>query len=140
MVLIAAVMLIYYLNRPEHLPAISNYTQLTHDGEQKFLTATDGSRIYLGVGPYQILWNRADARFGGDPVRIEVPLPNTPPSGVITERATTCLLSNTSPTPLSFQAGCGGFPSWVVLHDESGLSWPRCDLVSRWFEGRVLQP
>ena len=78
-VLIAAVMLIYYLNRPEHLPAISNYTQLTHDGEQKFLTATDGSRIYLGVGPYQSSGIAQMPVSGGDPVRIEVPLPNTHP-------------------------------------------------------------
>ena len=30
-------------------PEVSNYTQLTHDGEAKFLAGTDGSRLYLGM-------------------------------------------------------------------------------------------
>ena len=34
--------------RPE--PKVSNYLQLTHDGQQKSLIGTDGSRLYLGLG------------------------------------------------------------------------------------------
>ena len=30
-------------------PVVSNYVQLTHDGQPKALGATDGSRLYLGV-------------------------------------------------------------------------------------------
>jgi len=34
--------------RPE--PKVSNYVQLTHDGQQKSLIGTDGARLYLGLG------------------------------------------------------------------------------------------
>ena len=36
--------------RPAPAPKVSNYVQLTHDGQPKSLIGTDGSRLYLGVG------------------------------------------------------------------------------------------
>jgi Tol biopolymer transport system component/DNA-binding winged helix-turn-helix (wHTH) protein len=36
-----------YLRRPLPPPRITEYTQLTHDGRDKFLAATDGTRIYF---------------------------------------------------------------------------------------------
>jgi serine/threonine protein kinase/Tol biopolymer transport system component len=78
-VIAAAGMLTYYLTRPEELPAISNYTQLTHDGEGKLLTGTDGSRLYLAVGPYNSFGIAQMPVSGGDPVRIGVPSPHMYP-------------------------------------------------------------
>jgi len=42
--------LIYFLSRPPTEPSVSNYVQLTHDGQQKSLIATDGARLYLSLG------------------------------------------------------------------------------------------
>ncbi len=42
--------LAYFWMQPALVPKISNYVQLTHDGEPKALVGTDGSRIYLGIG------------------------------------------------------------------------------------------
>ncbi len=79
---VAAVALIYYWTRPEPLPQAANYTQLTHDGEAKFLAGTDGSRLYLGVGPFN-LFNVAQMPVsGGDPIRIPMPSPHMYPLGL----------------------------------------------------------
>jgi len=79
---IAAVALIYYWTRTQSPPQASNYTQLTHDGEAKFLAGTDGSRLYLGVGPYN-LFNFAQMPVsGGDPVRIPMTSPHMYPLGL----------------------------------------------------------
>ncbi len=48
-VLAAAAALAYFWMQPPAAPALSNYVQLTHDGQPKALGATDGSRLYLGV-------------------------------------------------------------------------------------------
>jgi serine/threonine protein kinase/Tol biopolymer transport system component len=42
--------LIYFLAQPPSSPKVSNYVQLTHDGQQKSLFATDGARLYLSLG------------------------------------------------------------------------------------------
>ncbi len=47
---LAAGVLAYHLTRPVPAPKVSNYVQLTHDGLQKNLIATDGSRLYLNSG------------------------------------------------------------------------------------------
>ena len=45
-----AAVVAYFWIRPAPAPEISNYVQLTHDGQRKSLIGTDGSRLYLGVG------------------------------------------------------------------------------------------
>src|SRR5579871_3422688 len=42
--------LAYFLTRATPVPRVSNYVQLTHDGRQKSLIGTDGSRLYLELG------------------------------------------------------------------------------------------
>jgi len=44
---VAAAVLAYLWTRPLPVPKVSNYVQLTHDGQQKYLVGTDGSRLYL---------------------------------------------------------------------------------------------
>lgn len=51
--LVAAVLVlgfIYFVAQPTPEPKVSNYVQLTHDGQQKALIATDGARLYLSLG------------------------------------------------------------------------------------------
>jgi eukaryotic-like serine/threonine-protein kinase len=45
---LAAVVVTALLTRPLPVPKVSNYVQLTHDGQPKGLIGTDGSRLYLG--------------------------------------------------------------------------------------------
>ncbi len=40
----------YFLLQPPPPPRVSNYVQLTHDGQQKSIIGTDGARIYLSLG------------------------------------------------------------------------------------------
>src|SRR5581483_10010446 len=42
--------LAYYLLQRAPTPTVSNYVQLTHDGQQKSLIGTDGARLYLNMG------------------------------------------------------------------------------------------
>jgi Tol biopolymer transport system component len=49
-VLLAAGVLAYFLMRPAPVPTVSNYVQLTHDGQPKSLIGTDGARLYMALG------------------------------------------------------------------------------------------
>jgi len=74
LLIVAAALLASLLTRPVPVPKVSNYVQLTHDGQPKGLIGTDGSRLYLGfarptsynasVGITQM------STSGGEPVRI----------------------------------------------------------------------
>ena len=77
-----ATMLIYYGRREKPPPRVSGYTQLTHDGEIKTLFGTDGSRLYLALGPYNLFGIEQMPVSGGDPVRIGVPSPHMYPVGL----------------------------------------------------------
>jgi len=48
--MVVAVTLAYFWMQPAPVPTVSNYVQLTHDGQPKSLIGTDGSRLYLGLG------------------------------------------------------------------------------------------
>src|SRR6202044_1315775 len=69
-VLAAAAALIYYGRRPEPMPRVSNYVQLTRDGEPKTLMATDGLRLYLGLGTQTSMRVAEVSVSGGDPFPI----------------------------------------------------------------------
>jgi Tol biopolymer transport system component len=47
---VAVGVLAYFWMLPAAAPKVSNYVQLSHDGQPKSLIGTDGSRLYLGVG------------------------------------------------------------------------------------------
>jgi len=49
-VIVVAVTLAYFWMQPAPVPRVSNYVQLTHDGQPKSLIGADGSRLYLGLG------------------------------------------------------------------------------------------
>ncbi len=48
--LLGAGVLGYFLMRPAPVPTVSNYVQLTHDGQPKSLIGTDGARLYMALG------------------------------------------------------------------------------------------
>jgi eukaryotic-like serine/threonine-protein kinase len=80
--IVAAALMVYYLTRPQLGLTISNYTQLTHDGEAKFLAGTDGSRLYLGIGPFNLFGVAQMPVSGGDPSRIPMPSEHMYPLGL----------------------------------------------------------
>jgi hypothetical protein len=63
----------YFLKRPLPLPRVSNYVQLTHDGEPKTLGGTDGARLYFRLGTETSLRIAEASVSGGDPVPIPTP-------------------------------------------------------------------
>jgi serine/threonine protein kinase/Tol biopolymer transport system component len=74
LLVIGAALLIALLTRPVPVPKVSNYVQLSHDGEPKALVGTDGSRLYLGFAR-TITYNATNgimqmSASGGEPVRI----------------------------------------------------------------------
>jgi eukaryotic-like serine/threonine-protein kinase len=73
LLILATALSAYLLTRPLPVPKVSNYVQLTHDGQPKALVGTDGSRLYLGFG--RLLFNAPIgitqmSISGGEPVRI----------------------------------------------------------------------
>jgi Tol biopolymer transport system component/predicted Ser/Thr protein kinase len=72
-VVVAAAVLGFFLTRSLPVPMVSNYVQLTHDGQPKFLVGTDGSRLYLGVGNGIRVSIAQVSTSGGDPVPIQAP-------------------------------------------------------------------
>ena len=52
LLVLCAAVLAYLWLRPEPLPKVSNYVQLTHDGHTESLVGTDGSRLYLSLGNF----------------------------------------------------------------------------------------
>ena len=57
---------IWYLHRPLPPPRITQYTQITHDGLQKTLVGTDGSRLYFNwmSGPLAPAIHRSGRNLG----------------------------------------------------------------------------
>lgn len=58
---------------PVPAPQVANYVQLTHDGVQKSLVGTDGSRIFLSVGDSGSADTGAIPVEGGEAARIALP-------------------------------------------------------------------
>jgi Tol biopolymer transport system component len=64
---------LWYLHRPLPPPRITGYTRITYDGHKKYVTATDGSRLYFTqMQPNSI--NQVGVA-GGEVARIPVALP-----------------------------------------------------------------
>jgi serine/threonine protein kinase len=66
----------YFWMQPPAVPKVSNYVQLTHDGQPKGLVGTDGLRLYLDLGSFSN--NEGIAAIsvaGGEPSKIPTPSP-----------------------------------------------------------------
>jgi DNA-binding winged helix-turn-helix (wHTH) protein/Tol biopolymer transport system component len=67
---------LWYLNRPLPQPRITGYAQITHDGRDKELDSTDGSRLYFTqLSPRSIAQVSVN---GGEVAEIPVSMPSQP--------------------------------------------------------------
>jgi serine/threonine protein kinase/Tol biopolymer transport system component len=67
----------WYLHRPLPPPRITQYTQITHDGHEKYLHGTDGSRLYFDqMSPPPIV---QVSTTGGEAVPVPVSVPGLDP-------------------------------------------------------------
>ena len=107
-VLAAAAALIYYGRRQEPVPRVSNYVQLTRDGEPKSLNATDGLRLYLGLGTETSMRVAEVSVSGGDPFAIPAPSEGLAPLSVSPDGAE--LLTIDKPGNLWSLPTIGGSP------------------------------
>lgn len=65
--------LLYFCTRTPAMPTVSKYFQLTHDGREKWIVGTDGSRLLLGLGtagPHNI----GEISVGGGEIHV-IPTP-----------------------------------------------------------------
>src|SRR5450755_753442 len=72
-VLLGAGALAYFWIRPAAVPKVSNYVQLTHDGQPKSLVGTEGSRLFLYVAPGDYQGMAEMSTSGGDPIKMQLP-------------------------------------------------------------------
>jgi eukaryotic-like serine/threonine-protein kinase len=107
-VLTGAATLIYYGRRQEPVPRVSNYVQLTQDGEPKRLVATDGLRLYLSLGTETSSRVAEVSVSGGDPFPIPVPSEGLVPQSVSPDGAE--LLAVDKPGNLWSLPTTGGSP------------------------------
>ena len=61
---------VWFLSRPQPLPRITEYAQITQDGSRKWLIGTDGSRLYFNSAPTYEPFEIGVA--GGDSTRISI--------------------------------------------------------------------
>jgi serine/threonine protein kinase/Tol biopolymer transport system component len=80
--ILCAVLIAFFLTRPEPPPKVSNYVQLTHDGQPKQIIATDGSRLYLSLGTELSHSIGVISTAGGEPIRIAIPSANMVPAAL----------------------------------------------------------
>ena len=75
MTVLGAAILGYFRIRTPPEPKVSNYVQLTHDGQRKSLIGTDGLRLYLGLGGSGNSGSQGIAEMsisGGEPKRMPI--------------------------------------------------------------------
>ncbi len=72
-VLLGAGALAYFWNRPAAVPKVSNYVQLTHDGQPKYLIGTEGSRLFLYAPSLNNQGIAEMSTSGGDPIKVQLP-------------------------------------------------------------------
>ncbi len=68
--LLVAGALAYFWMRPAPAPKVSNFIQLTHDGQQKFLIGTEGSRLYLYLQGRDYQGMAEMSTSGGEPRKL----------------------------------------------------------------------
>src|SRR6516162_2999990 len=71
-VLLGSAVPAYFWLRPEPVPKVSNYVQLTHDGQPKQLVGMNGSRLYLSLYSRDYLGMAEMSASGGEPRRLPI--------------------------------------------------------------------
>ncbi len=136
---IATAIVAYYRATTPPVPGVSNYTQLTHDGEAKSLAGTDGSRLYLGM-EYQTAPGIAQMPVtGGDPVRMPSPAEYTLPVGISADGTELLAIERQGlEAARSRHSVAAADAQWPTAPDRQ-CAGHRCSLVSRRRHARLLQ-
>ena len=74
--LLVAGALAFFWMRPAPVPRVSNFVQLTHDGQPKYLVGSEGSRLYLYLQGHDYQGMAEMSTSGGEPRRLSI-LPST---------------------------------------------------------------
>jgi Tol biopolymer transport system component/DNA-binding winged helix-turn-helix (wHTH) protein len=141
-IVLSSTLLVYLSSRPAPVPKVSNYVQLTHDGQMKSLIGTDGARLYLGV-PIAFAYKSITqvSISGGEPTPIPAPSPdmfalNVSPDG------STLLVSDaqdsTTGAPLWSLPILGGPPRRLGATVGSAASWSPDGTMLAYSNGRDL--
>ena len=69
-ILLAVGALAYFWMRPAPVPKVSNFVQLTHDGQPKGFIGTEGSRLYLYVTGHDYQGPAEMSTSGGEPQKL----------------------------------------------------------------------
>jgi serine/threonine protein kinase len=73
-------LLVYLWMRPVPTPRVSNFVQLTYDGQPKYLVGTEGSRLYLYLTSRDYKGMAEMSTSGGEPRKMSIlPSPNMSP-------------------------------------------------------------
>jgi eukaryotic-like serine/threonine-protein kinase len=123
---LCAAVLGYLWMRRESVPRVSNYVQLTHDGQPKQIIATDGSRLYLGLGTELSHAIGEISTSGGEPTRMAMPSPNMIPAALSPDGSEFLLIdaSGDPPSgPLWSLPVLGGSPRRLGDTDGNSAAW-----------------
>ena len=138
---LCAAVLAYLWTRPEPAPRVSNYVQLTHDGQPKEIFATDGTRLYLSLGTVLSHSIGEISTSGGEPIRIAVPSPNMIPEALSPNGSEFLLIDgNGSPAsgPLLSLPVLGGSPRRLVDTAANSAAWSPDGKMLAYFKGNDL--
>ena len=76
---LASAAVVYFWLQPPAAPKVSNFVQLTHDGETKAIVGTEGSRLYLLLIGHDYTGMAEMSSSGGDPKRLPILPPTLAP-------------------------------------------------------------
>jgi len=115
----------YFWRQPSALPKVSNFVQLTHDGQAKGIIGLDGSRIYL------FLMGRnggiAEAHIsGGEPKMLPILPAKMSPLGLSPDKSSILLnegLDNTGTGPVWSLPVLGGSPRRLADIQANAAAW-----------------
>jgi serine/threonine protein kinase/Tol biopolymer transport system component len=133
---VALIALIFYWTRPQPLPSVSNYIQLTHDGEAKILKATDGLRLYFGMGNQASMRVAEVSVSGGEPISITAPSAGLTPQSVSPDGAE--LLALDGPGDFWSLPTLGGSPRRLGSAVAQDAAWSPDGKMLAYAEGSEL--
>ena len=125
-IVLGVVALVYFLTRPEAAPKVSNYVQLTHDGQPKWLVGTDGLRLYIDLGNFSNDGIAAISVAGGEPTKISTPSPFMYATDVSPEGAELLVVEGGTgpvPGPLWSLPVLGGSPRRIGDIEARDAAW-----------------
>jgi serine/threonine protein kinase/Tol biopolymer transport system component len=138
---LCAAVLAYLWTRPQPAPKVSNYVQLTHDGQPKQIFATDGTRLYLALGTELSHAIGEISTSGGEPIQMAMPSPNMIPAALSPNGSEFLLIdANGDPPsgPLLSLPVLGGSPRRLAEAAAASAAWSPDGKMLSYSKGRDL--